>query len=50
MITASCTGSPRYSSATRFISRRMIDAISVQVNALPLDLDARVVVLAAHDR
>ena len=35
MITASSTGSPRYSSATRFISRRMIDAISVQVNALP---------------
>ena len=35
VITASLTGSPRYSSATCFISRRMIAASSGQVNAFP---------------
>ena len=35
VITASVTGSPRYSSATRFISRRMMAAISGLVKVLP---------------
>ena len=34
-MTASDTGSPRYSSATRFISRRMIPEISEHENVLP---------------
>ena len=35
MITACVTGSPRYSSATRFISRTITPMISGQVNVLP---------------